>query len=834
LSSRIVERRRLLAALDDPSATLTLVSAPAGAGKTTLLLSWLADRDGDLPIAWIAAREGEDGGAFWQAAADAIAAALTLDRLEQEGETALDAILRTFVQFDSPLALVVDDFHEVASPLVVEPLSRIAEWAPDRLHIVLACRRDPALPLHRLRLGGRLNEIRSSDLGFTLDESAALFRAAGIDLDEGSVAALHARTDGWAAALRFAAISLRDRADTQSFVLALTRTEHAVADYLVREVLEAQTPELRDFLLRTSLCEQIDGALADAVTGGRDGARTLDVLERDNVFVELQPDGRWYRYHRLFGELLRSRADSVLGADVRTVHAAAADWLAREGFRLEALRHTLAAGDANRAAELAGGLWPDLVGRRELDLARSLLARAPVETVLAEPRLCVLAAWERLETGDTAEADAWLSAADDHSGASGRGFRIGRAIMALRRARLVGDVEALERALTQLTQPEALAESPRDGGGRRALVLAGRATAALWSGDVALARATFEAAAETSRHAGLGRLEADSTASLALACALGGELRRASRLVDPGGDFAAGLTALAICHLEWGDAEEAKRLCSRAVEAADRAGDEAGAVTANAVSALAAIGSPDGIEEARRRLAAIDTSLWLPLLAPVLTLVRCRIALTEADPLTACGIAADAGDSPQRSIAAARIALATRDVQGARSELDAILGGPDETPLPLRVEAAVLRSLAELHEAADAGCEWIEHALGLAEAEAIRRPFTDCGPGVAELLRRTIRRGSSHRWLAGSILSVLDGRESSAGHAARELLDPLSERELIVLRYLPTMMSNQEIAGELFVSVNTVKTHLKSIYRKLGASDRRDAVKLARELRLVG
>jgi LuxR family maltose regulon positive regulatory protein len=320
---------------------------------------------------------------------------------------------------------------------------------------------------------------------------------------------------------------------------------------------------------------------------------------------------------------------------------------------------------------------------------------------------------------------------------------------------------------------------------------------------------------------------------LALTCAFRGELKRASRLAGTTGTVAApALAALALCELEWDDASESRRRADSARDVAEGRGDAAGALIARVIAASAAAADADGAEDARLALAALaaDGAERLPLLAPWLLALRCRLG----DARFASAALAAADPTPQRRVAAARLALIRRDAGGARAELAEFLAGPDDAPLAVLVEAMVLRSLAAALTGSDEdACAWIECALELAEPEAIRRPFLDGGPTVADVLRHTIRRGSAHRWLAGSLLAVLDGRESPEGHSARELLDPLSDRETIVLRYLPTMMSNQEIAGELFVSVNTIKTHLKSIYRKLGASDRREAVRLARELRLI-
>jgi LuxR family maltose regulon positive regulatory protein len=284
-----------------------------------------------------------------------VAASVADARAAVAHETRRDAArgaARTFAELDEPLVLVVDDFHHVRAAGVLDPLAKIIARAPEHLHVVLACRRDPDMTLHRLRLGGMMAELRAREMAFTEEEAGAFLEAAGVDIRPELTTALVDRTEGWAAALRFAAMSLRERANAEPFVRALARTEQAVSDYLVSEVLAAQPTPPRP--ARTSLCERIDGDLADALTGGSDGSRTLAALERDNVFVELQQDDRWYRYHPLFAELLATEARHELGDETLELHRIAARRLAGSGDRLAALRHAVASGDP----ALASGSWP--------------------------------------------------------------------------------------------------------------------------------------------------------------------------------------------------------------------------------------------------------------------------------------------------------------------------------------------------------------------------------------------------------------------------------------------------------------------------------------------
>ncbi len=850
LGTDLIERQRLFAALDAGlEVPLTLLSAPAGSGKTALLLTWLARREGQLRIAWLSL---PDPRVFWAAVAASVADALERPSLTKRGETPLEGLLRTFAELDEPLVLVVDDFHHVRAAGVLDPLAKIIARAPEHLHVVLACRRDPDMTLHRLRLGGMMAELRAREMAFTEEEAGAFLEAAGVDLRPELTTALVDRTEGWAAALRFAAMSLRERANAEPFVRALARTEQAVSDYLVSEVLAAQPTRLRDFLLRTSLCERIDGDLADALTGGSDGSRTLAALERDNVFVELQQDGRWYRYHPLFAELLATEARHELGDETLELHRIAARRLAGSGDRLAALRHAVASGDPALASELVAGLWMELIGWGELDLVGELLDRVGGRAIRRNPHLCLLAGWSRVSAGDPEEAAGWVALAGTAAAKLGEeerpAFELGRNAVDLLRVKLAGDLDQVERLTALLVRPEALVQTPREGAARRAFVLWARGVVAAWRGELGPATTSLEAAVDLARRATLRDLELDATGLLALVSAIRGELKRAARLAkfatafadpraNPRAHVVPALVALALCELEWNDPEAAREYTRQATEVAAASGDTLGWVAAATIAAWVLVQDPSSVDEARVELAGLAHAEAVPpLVEPALRALRARIALAGGDVATARAVVAVDPASAESQVVLARVELTEGRLDTAIEALDRACAGPTPTAYArTHVEAAVLRSVAaERAGDGEAARAWIELALDLAEPEKVRRPFLDAGPTVATVLRRAIRAGSAHRWLAGSLLGVLDGRARDGGTSPPELLEPLSEKERVVLRYLPTLMSNQEIAGELFVSVNTVKTHLKSIYRKLDTSNRREAVRRARELRMIG
>jgi LuxR family transcriptional regulator, maltose regulon positive regulatory protein len=859
----VIVRPRLHALLDEGiGSKLTVVSAPAGSGKSTLLAAWLAANAGRCPVVSISVVDLDDERTLIGDVCSAVASAAGGVSAASAGRHgALDGL----GDDGPPIVLVVDDFQELRSRQVLAAFARLVAGAPSRLRVVVATRHDPDIGLHRLRLDGMLTEIRARDLAFESSEAAAFFAAEGLSLDEGHAESLVKLTEGWAAGLRFAAISVRAGDDVESFVAGLERTERAVSEYLLDEVLSRQTAELRDFLLRASICERICGPLADVLTGRADGARTLAQLERDNLFLEAEPspgpeplrgatrDGEWFRFHPLFAALLRAEAGYALGPSLGAVHAGAADWLAHRGFTLEALEHAAAADDAALASRLVSRLWLEIVGSGAPSAVPALLDSVDPDLVQGDAHLALLAGWQRLRAGDMGEVASWIDLADAASsrleGSSLDRYEFARTLVSLPRARLEGDLDELERATSALGGAAALVRSSRDNDRRRAVLLGARGAAALWRGELEPATLVLEEAVEAARRLRLVDAELDATALLALARALRGRLRSAAHLAEtvtslPGKQGAGAptvpaLAALAICSVEWDELVDADRYARAARDAAHASGDRLGRVLAALVSAMTRlVGAAE--DELRRELAALryalDDAPPPPLLAPAVLSLRVRLELAEARPDAARALLAGASAGAETLVSRARVELARGNGDAAAGLVAPVAAAEiDGLYARTRIEAAIVAALAaEQRRRPDESRLWIERALELAEAEGVRGPFLEAGPPIVEPLRRTVRRGTAHRWLAAALLAVFDGRRLERGALPLELSAPLSEKEQMILRYLPTLMSNQEIAGELFVSVNTVKTHLKSIYRKLGASHRREAVLRARELRLIG
>ncbi|HEY1358582.1 MAG TPA: hypothetical protein VGF21_09770, partial [Thermoleophilaceae bacterium] len=445
---------RLAAGIQGP---LTLVTAGAGCGKTVLLSSWLHSGGPDLPTAWLAldARHASRT-RFWGdalaalrstgAAGDGELAELAAPR---GGTTSQDFAARVVValsEVSSPLVLVVDDLHELTSGDALAELAHVITHAGRRLRIVAATRRDPDLSLHRLRLDGGLTEIRMDELAFSPAEAGELFAALGQPLTPELADRLWRRTEGWAAGLRIAALSARGEQDMARFVETFAGDDRALADYLVAEVFARQSQRLRDFLMRTSIVDRLGPDLADALTGGTDGARLLYELERANAFVTRVPGaGQPYRYHQLVTELLRGELRRQAPEEIPDLHRQASQWYAAEGHWLPAIEHAVLANDWQRAAGLLNDHWMTLYLQGAGEVVHELLDRIPRERLVADPQLAVTVAAARLMAGDAPAAEPYLTMAEETrselSSSDQRRFEVSLAVTRLLYARLTGQLQ---------------------------------------------------------------------------------------------------------------------------------------------------------------------------------------------------------------------------------------------------------------------------------------------------------------------------------------------------------------------------------------------------------
>jgi LuxR family maltose regulon positive regulatory protein len=841
LPNDVVVRPRLHAALSaGVEGPLTLVSAPPGAGKTVAVASWVTSDAAPGPVAWVSLDEGDcDRHRFWRLVAAALDLGVGVPRRGEPSAT-LDALCHALSAHEQPVLLILDDFHEVDHEVAAD-LDRLLAQGSPALRLVLVTRQDPPLRLPRLRLADGLSEIRQRDLAFTEHEAAQLLKHAGATLDAHELCTLCRRTEGWAAALRLAALSLRDHPEPEAHVAALTASDQTVADYLLQELLDRQPADLRAFLLRTSVVDRLTGALADALTEGRDGAaRLTDLVRRNAMVTPLGGPGGWFTYHPLLRELLRAELRAQRGDERRALHGRAASWLAAHGCEREALHHARATGDPDLMARIVHDRWTRLVVEGELGTVCELVDRVAPERLAADPEIALAGAAGHLATGRLRRAEELLGLADAALPAQ-PGARLAglHAAARLYDRRLRGaDVETELQTLRELTR------TPDEDPDIQALMLVVLGMSELWAAAHSEAIEALEAAVAAAVAVRRRFLEIAAGAHLALALAFEGRMRQAAERAEEVIALAAGAgdgsgpacapahLALAAARREWLDGPGAERALDLA-ESALRGSSERGLQLVLARSrVLLDAGQPSAAATALRvghfRLGG----------HPVPCALRAAVSAHDARVLLASGEGAAARaalhppDAPELAVIRARILLLEQDPEAAREcLLDRALIG---APVAVRVEAetlrAVIRDALLDHDAAAAA---IERALDAAQRHDLRRCLLGAGPRLLAVLHRHARGVTAHGALTAELVGVLEGR--TAGTAVPQLLaDVLTERELAILRYLPTIMSNREIARQLYVSVNTVKTHLKQIYRKLGVASRRDAIVRARELHLLG
>ena len=854
LSGPIVRRRRLLDALSDAvTRPLTLVAAPAGTGKTVLAAAWARERGSGLRIAW-AALDGTDldRRGFWRLVTEAVArsSGRPAPPPPASGDAAFHAFVVEAVADDVPLLVVLDDFQDVADDAVAGDLDDLLLHPAAVLRIMLLTRRDPRLRLSRLRLAGMLAEIRADALAFTEEEAMELLGASDAELGPAQVATLWRRTEGWAAGLRLAELSLRSHPDPDAFVRAFDGNDAAVTDYLLTEVLSRQSASGRRFLLRTSIADPVCGGLADALTGHGDGDRVLRRFAHGNALLTpADASGTWWRYHSLFRDLLTAELRYAYEAEIPGLHREAARWLADHGHLDAAMGHALAADDVELAARTLADTWIELLLEQSLTVTADLADRLPPSAFERHPGLTLAVATVRLTEGRLALADEALARAHAQL-KTVRPQRRNRyvaelAFVLLRRARLFGGLRQALAETRALLDGEDLAERPVDA--LHVLLRASLGIAELWSGESDRALADLEWASSAAEQLGVDYVAALATAHQAIHDVLTGAMAE--------GAIRARCAAEILERRGW-TVTAAAAAAYAARGAVELARDELAAAQATMERAmLAARGTCD---LSVRVYNSISHARLLEALGkPDVALASLRLDLAQVPPVRGAGLGALLGaveallqfEVGERTLATKRLEelVATTDSDEARlmlARVRLIAGRPDESlelvksaePVPahgtavqsLGVEALARDALVDHAGAAAA----LERALDLAEPSGLRRPLLELGNALRPVLRRQLRGQTAHGGLVRELLESYD-RPRPPQKRAELLREPLSDRELAALRYLPTMMTNQEIAGELFISVNTLKTHLRQIYRKLGVTRRRDAVERARELQLV-
>ncbi len=883
-SAGVVVRPELLERLNR-AGRVAEVSGPAGSGKSVLLRSWI---DEAAPAGQAAQVSAQDGGGnpqrFWISVAEALRTTAAGSAVVQPVTTAPDldgwSIVERLVadlgSLRDRIWLVIDDVHALGSAEALHQLELMLTRAPAGLRIVLASRRDLRLGLHRLRLDGELTEIRAASLRFSRDEARALLAAAGARISESALALLHQRTEGWAAGLRLAALSLTEHPDPERFAAEFCGDERTVAEYLLAEVLERQTAEVRRLLSRTSVLERVSGPLADRLTGGSGGEQILLELEQAGAFVvALDARRSWFRYHRLFADLLEWELRQTEPAELAGLHATAADWFAEHGFPVEAVRHAQAVQDWERAGRLLADHGIDAVLNGRGAIVRELITSFPAGVVTADPELTAVAAAAELTLGSPEEGARYLALATTKATsapAAGRDrFRVTLAVLRLDLARQRGDLRAVAEEADQLRSADSVDGAQLGPGDElRALALISLGIAELWSSRISEAEAHLEQGIALARRLGRPFLEVSGLAHWGVAASFrssGLAAERSSEAIELARRHGWGdepLVAIAYptlaCALIWrGELEAAQRWLTEGERALESGVEPltrmlhhlvlgfleiARGRTGAALSALLAAERPPGRPLAGAHpLTTEIRALLVHLLARLGETGQASAALAETSD--------EERERPGLRTAAAALLLAQDSPQAATAALAPLLGHPAVPSHQVwlisafLVEAGARDALGEPEAAGRA----LERGLDLAEPDGLLLPF-QLHP-LPELLERHARQGTAHLALTRNIITVLRGRspappavappghapEHSPGHApghAPDLLpEPLSQAEARVLSFLQTSLSAPEIARELYVSVNTVRTHTRHLYDKLGAHRRLEAIDRARAVGLL-
>ena len=846
---------------------LSAVTGPPGAGKTMALALWAAVSEG--PVAWVTLDDYDNRpSVFWSYVLAALRRAgvtvpLTLSATTRGYAVNHEFLLRfasVMAAQNPPVALVLDDLHLLTEPKALDGLAYVLKNAGPGLHLVVSSRMDPLLPLHRYRLTGELTEIRAADLAFTIPESDLLIAQHGIELSAESLECLTSRTEGWAAGMRLAAISMDGHPDPGQFVKELAAEDSAVAGYLVEEVLNAQPAHIRDFLLRTSILDRVGADIASELTGGGLDETVLPALARGNAFV--RPDGGgWYRYHSLFAAVLRLKLRRDCPEQVPDLHRRAVSWYRRNGSLTDAVRHAAAAGDWQLAArtvldELAVDQLIEPQGNEPLADGFRCMPHGPAWT---EPQpLLVDAAIELSRAQDDPDGsslDVAEGMLDRLPADAETPSRLAAALIRLALSRRTGDIDAAAAAaaraevLLEAVPAGLLARHP----GMRAQVLAGRGAVEFWSGHFDAAAAALDAGVHAASVPDSEYERADCLGQLALMDAVAGRLSRAAELAAaaaaavpqpddaarPAGPVsAAAELAVACVQLERNEVSLAHGRLKRADSALQARPDKLIGAVACLVAGRRSLA--EGRAWAAAEMIGRARHGWSPpcWLEHRLTLLESRACAAISDIGSAVDAAARAGPGSwlDAAVALAHAWLAAGDPQAARHALASVAAGVNSSD-SARLEGWLIDARLSYGSGDSArGRRSLENALLLGAPEQLRLPFAMERTWIRPVLQREPDLARAYRHLLEPDLvspGWLAARQSGAGEAAPLVVERLSERELEVLRHVSALLSTAEIATEMYISVNTVKTHLKSIYRKLAATHRGEAVRRARQLELL-
>ncbi len=876
---------------------LTLISAPAGFGKTTLIAEWLyATRSEDRATGWVSLDQSDnDPGAFWRYVLAALAkvdanvaerARAMLNASESDyDEPMLTRLINDLAASESTIHLVLDDFHVIEARPIHQAVEFLVLNQPPQLHIIIASRSDPPLPLVRLRGRGEVSEIRAADLRFAASEvDAFLNDLMKLRLSSADTAILESRTEGWIAGLQLAALSLRGREDVHEFIREFAGDDRYIVDYLVEEVLRRQPARTQRFLLQTSILDKLCGPLCDAVVDGEDSQFDLETLESANVFVvPLDGRRRWYRYHHLFADVLQAHAVQEHAEEIPAWHLKASVWFEKAGLPGDAIRHALAASDYARAAELVELAWRPMDRTRQAPTWLTWAKKLPPEHIILRPVLSAGYAWALLEEGSLEAGNAWLEVAQE--GLNDLDIPVESVPDASKESRVADAVEfqhlpatiAAARAFHALAVNDVVGAAkharlsldllPKEEHWRRSSPGALLALASWTRGDL-------DQASQSLAGALAGAYLLDNTRFIINGTYVLGEiLRGVGRFVDAERGYDQALQSPATQTAEWvpstadlytGRSE--LHLMRNELEAAGAdlqrskdLGEDAGLAHWRHRWFVACAGLQEARGDFQSALEMLDLAAQEYARGPVpdvrpIAAYRIRILIRMGRTIEAEDAARDLrlASTPDASymteyegLTLARLTIALR--RSGRSDLDrselsqlldrVLAAAIQQRRITSQIEVLALRSLAS-----DAFAEGspalapLKRALELAEPPGYTRVFLTEGQPMRDLLRTALATGTSVSLLPRLLAAfdeLLDAETQVSRSGAEQYVEPLTERERDVMRLIAAGMHNREIADELFISLSTVKRHIANAYGKLGASNRTEAVARAIELDLL-
>ena len=900
----LVSRPRLVERIN-PKRKLTLVSAPAGFGKTTLLAEWVAA----VPtrrVAWVSLDQSDnDPAIFWTYLITALqtiqpslgerSCSLLQSPQPPPIESVLIALINEINAIEDPFALILDDYHAIATPAIHRGIAFLLNHLPGQMHLVISSRADPPLPLARLRGGGDLTELRAADLRFTPDEAATfLNQVMGIAISAADVSALEQRTEGWIAGLQLAALSMRGRDDIPSFVATFSGDHRYIVDYLIEEVLQRQSKEVRNFLLQTSILGRLSGSLCGAVTNAADSPQNssqnlLVDLERRNLFViPLDNKRQWYRYHHLFADVLQAHALAEQPDRMPILHARASKWYEQQGQPTDAIHHALAAQDFERAASLVERVWPTMRRRQRETTVLGWITSLPDPLIRNRPVLSVAYALVLLNDGqlDAVEArlqDAERCLAGDSPGlvvvADDAQLQSLPASIANARAYRAQALRDVSSTVTYAQQ--ALDLLPEDEEYERGTTAALLGLAYWTSGKPEAGYRSFAEGLAIFKQMGLPQIAIGGTLILAQMSMAQGRLYRAVdiceqslQLATEQGDPVLPGTpelylALSEVRYEQGDLAAASQLLLSGETLRQQASlsgvkflwwvvqAQLKAAEGDLATALEQL---DKAERLYHR-----TSIPVPNVRPIAAL-RVRLWVRQGRLTEALSWVSDRNLSVDSELSylheydhltLARVLIAQSRRDGIDNALDQAIellaklleAAEAQERIDSIIEILVVQALAyEAKEDLSHAISSLERALLLAEPEGYMRIFAESGTPMSRLLQAAMTRNITPIYTTRLLtalktwgqktkesLPLPQGaeRRRSVPSPHHPLIEPLSQRELDVLRLLNTELSGPEIARELVVALSTVRTHTKRIYSKLNVTNRRAAVKRATELELI-